>query len=219
MVQFPWRYLGIATALLVTMAIFVLQILEEHLATNSYKQIVVVLIASVIITEGHFMMEHINLRDEDRVYSQSDVALRIGNGEYLLQGKDLEEYKNGKFVYTSGENIECFEFYYDKNGKYYLSCNNKTDVPAYIDVPIQAYNNYHAYTSDGEELFVETSESNVIRVFIPEKYNGTICIKYVIPTLWRLCEIISLFTMCTFGVVLVRYTLKTEKHINHSYFL
>ena len=86
--------------------------------------------------------------------------------------------------------------YYYTNVKYHLSCNNKADVQNFIDVPIHAYDNYHVYTNDGKELGVETGENNRIRVLIPGNYQGMIFIKYVVPVSWRLCEIISLVTMC-----------------------
>lgn len=193
MVQFPWRYLGIATVLLITMIICILQILEEHISAGAYNQIVLVMVAAMVITEGYSVMEYVNLQQEKRVYSEADVGSNIAGAEYLLWHTDVDAYKDRKIIHSA--DMECTELYYYTNGKYHLSCNNKADVQNFIDVPIHAYDNYHVYTNDGKELGVETGEDNRIRVLIPGNYQGMIFIKYVVPVSWRLCEIISLVTM------------------------
>ncbi len=210
MVQFPWRYLGIAIVILTTMIVFLLQILEEHISTSAYRMIVLAMIAAVVITEGHFIMEYVDQQHGEKIYSESDVGSNIARGEYLLQGTGLYEYKGGRAIITSGENIECATFYYDSNGRYYLTCNNRQDTQGYIDVPIYAYDNYHAYKEDGEELSTEMGESNRIRVYIPGGYVGVICIKYVVPILWRVCEIISFITMCVLIIAIARIRLKNR---------
>lgn len=216
MVQFPWRYLGIATVCLVAMIIFILQIFEKKVSDNFYKQIVLGMILALMITEGHFIMEYINVQDGERIYSETDIGImgEIMGGEYLLQETDVNKYKTDRNVDASGEGIECSEFYYDKNGKYYLTINNRMAEQGYIDVPIQAYDNYHAYTNDGEELNIVIGANNKIRVLVPGYYDGEICIKYVVPVLWRLCEIISLITMCVLIFIMTRAILR-KKEILH----
>lgn len=124
--------------------------------------------------------------------------------EYLLQGTNREKYKN-KIIFGE-EGTQVTEFYYDKNGKYYLVCTNKNDYSSYIDVPVQAYENYHAYSSNGKELAVGKGENNRIRIYIPEKFEDEICLKYLIPVLWRICEAISLITACII-IFLLRKTI------------
>lgn len=58
---------------------------------------------------------------------------------------------------------------------------------------------------NGVELCVIIGENNKVRVLIPGNYEGTIWIKYVVPVLWRLCELISLGTICFFVFVSVLY--------------
>lgn len=83
-----------------------------------------------------------------------------------------------------------------------LSSINENNYPGYIDIPVQAYDNYHAYSSDGKELDVTIGENNRVRIQIPEKLEDIICIKYQIPVLWRICEMISLITGCAILVLL-----------------
>lgn len=204
MVQFPWRYLGIATVFLTVLLVYVLQIMEENISASAYRQIVLVLIVCSVITEGYFFMEYADIQDERRIYSEADIGtMTVMNAEYLLQGTDINVYKDRMSIQGGG--ITCSELYYDRNGKYHLTCSNKMDVQDYIDLPIQAYDNYHAYTDNGVELCVITGENNKVRVLIPGNYEGTIWIKYVVPVLWRLCELISLGTICFIVFVSVLY--------------
>lgn len=118
--------------------------------------------------------------------------MKVMNAEYLLKDTDLEKYKSRTVSVEDGVTVK--NFYYDTNGRYYLSCINENNYPEYIDIPVQAYDNYHAYSSDGKELDVTVGENNRIRVHIPDKLDDVICIKYQIPVLWRICEVISLVT-------------------------
>ena len=200
MVQFPWRYLGIATIFFIVMIIFVLQIIEEH-SSKKCRGAMLILVGAVIITEGHFMMEYVNMQNEIRVYSESNIGtMTVMNAEYLLKGTDLEKYKDKTISVEDGLTVK--KFYYDTNGKYYLSCKNENSYPVYVDVPVQAYNNYHAFSSDGEELALTAGENNRIRVHIPDGLDDVICIKYQIPVLWRICEVISLVTGCVLLILL-----------------
>lgn len=95
---------------------------------------------------------------------------------------------------------------YEDKGKYYLTCTNQGNAQSYIDVPIWFYDNYHAYKSDGEELLLDMGENNKIRVYIPGNFEGTICLRYEVPGIWRLCEIISCITACA---IITRFIHKT----------
>lgn len=204
MVQFPWRYLGIATVCFVTMIIFLLQIIEET-SIKRCREAMAFLVAAVVITEGYFMMEYVKNQNEVRIHSESNIGtMEIMGAEYLLQGTNREKYKN-KIIFGE-EGTQVTEFYHDKNGKYYLVCTNRNDYSSYIDVPVQAYENYHAYSSNGKELAVGKGENNRIRIYIPEKFEDIICLKYRIPILWRICEAISLITACII-ILLLRKTI------------
>lgn len=206
MVQFSWRYLGIATVCLITMTIFVLQIMEEN-SSDLCKRAMLFILGSIIITEGHFVMEYVNVKNEVRLYSESSIGtMQILEKEYLLKDTDLEKYKSRTITIEDGTAVT--DFYYDRNGKYYLTCVNENNYPVYIDVPVQAYDNYHAYSSNGKELDVTVGENNRIRIHIPEKLDDVICIKYQIPVLWRICEAISFITGC---IMLILFKKKEQK--------
>lgn len=100
-IQFPWRYLGIAAVCLTTMLILAMQIAEKHITVNQYNGIILIIVAAVVLPEGHFMMEFVNVQDEKRVYSEADIGtMVIIGGEYLLQGTDISECEQNRSLNT-----------------------------------------------------------------------------------------------------------------------
>lgn len=209
MVQFPWRYLGIATVFLTALIIFTVQILEKHISVTKCNIMILLIVSSTILTEGHFMMEYVNNLDWAHVYSESDVGtMGVMGAEYLLQGTNIEGYKNRNILNV--ENIDIVELSYVKNGKYVLVCKNMSGDNSYIDIPIHFYDNYHAYTSANEELFLTLGDNNVIRVNIPGNFDGIVYIEYRVPILWRVCEIISCSTILALILIGFRTKLKQK---------
>ncbi len=195
MIEFPWRYLAPATLLFTAMTIWTLHIIESNLSIRACNVIMVSIIGLVVLTEGFFMMDWTDVREEEQVLSESDVDMtRFSSSDYLLLNTDREAYKNRDLLY--GDGIENAEFHYDKNGRYYLNCDNLNEEHSYVDVPVQAYDHYHAYQSDGQELVVGKGENNRIRIMVPGNYQGAICLRYEVPGLWRVCELISFTTAC-----------------------
>lgn len=199
-VQYPWRYLGIATAFFATMIVCVLQIIDNHTHRKKCNNIILTIVAGTILTEGYFMTEYVNFQDEIKVYSESDIGtMTIMGGEYLLSGTDWELYKDTRV--EGGESIENVNFHYNKKGKYDLTYTNSSDRTSYVDLPVHAYENYHAYDGNRNELTLEQGENNTIRVLIPPLSEGSVSLEYKVPFLWRVCEIISCITLCAMILV------------------
>lgn len=193
MIEFPWRYLALATLLFTAMMVFLVQIIESRFPASACRTLMLIAVVTSFFVEGHFMTEWTNSGREEQVLSESDVDMtRFSSSDYLLLNTDREAYKNRDLLY--GDGIENAEFHYDKNGRYYLNCDNLNEEHSYVDVPVQAYDHYHAYQSDGQELVVGKGENNRIRIMVPGNYQGAICLRYEVPRLWRICELISFVT-------------------------
>lgn len=199
-VQYPWRYLGIAAALFTTMTVCALQIVEDHAGRKKCNGIILAIVAGTVLTEGYFMTEYVDLQDEIKVYSESDVGtMTIMGGEYLLSGTDWELYKDTRA--EGGESVKDIAFHYDKKGKYDLTYTNAGNQASYVDLPLHAYENYHAYDESCNELALELGENNTVRVPIPPLSEGSVSLEYKVPLLWRVCEIISCITVCAMILV------------------
>lgn len=211
MVEFSWRYLALATLLFTVMMIFLMQVIEYRFSASVCRTVMIIIGVTAACVEGHFMTEWTNVGREEKVLSESDVDLtRFSSSDYLLTGTDREEYKKRDLLCGAG--IENAEFYYDKKGRYYLRCDNLNEALSYVDVPVQAYDHYHAYQSDEEELVVGKGENNRIRITIPGNFQGAICLRYEVPGLWRVCELISFISFCAIlGRIAIEWKNKSRR--------
>lgn len=199
MIQFPWRYLGIASVMLTVMLLFLIRILEEHMTKRAVWGVMAGIAAAAVLVEGYVVMDYANVQDELHLYAEADLGtMQVMGAEYKLSSTDLEGYKRRDLLYEEG--IENLSFEYDKRGAYYLSCKNRTGHASYVDVPVQMYDNYYAYT-DGEEIPLACGENNRVRVQLPVDFAGTVCLEYQVPLLWRACEVLSCITF--FGILLL----------------
>ncbi|MCM1258219.1 MAG: YfhO family protein [Roseburia sp.] len=194
-IQFSWRYLGIASLAFCIMLLFVMQIIQKHTEVWNYKILMLTLLLTLVFTEGYFMVDSTAVwEDGEKYYSASDVgAFKIGNGEYLLVNTERSGLYNRECICGTG--VSDSGCRYESKGNYYLTCVNESDTGSYIDVPVQKYDNYHAYTEEGEELPLDTGENNRIRIGLPAYFDGMIRLRYQPPVLWRICEILSFVTL------------------------
>lgn len=65
--------------------------------------------------------------------------------------------------------------------------------------------------SNGEEFCVMLGENNKLKILIPRNYEGTICIRYIVPVLSRLSELILLGVVCI--VVFMNVSCGRKKNI------
>lgn len=205
MLQFPWRFLGIATVFFTVMVLFLIRVLEKHVSGRATVAVMIAIAASAVLTEGHFLMEYVDKQDGIRVYTEADLGtMTVMGAEYKLSDTDLEGYKRRDVLF--GDAVEAVSFLQGKRGTYELSCTNQAENPSYADIPVQMYDNYHAYAGS-QELALTRGENNRIRVQIPAGFSGTICIRYKVPLAWRFSEAISGITVCA----LVWFCVRSKK--------
>lgn len=206
MVQFPWRYLGLAAVFFTVMVLYLLRILEKRFSDRAVWMVMAVFAASVFLSEGHFIMEFMDTHDGTRVYTQADLGtMTVMGAEYKLAGTDLEGYKRKDILH--GDGVEDLSFTQEKRGRYQLSCANRSGGTSYVDVPVQMYDHYHAYGGD-RELELTRGENNRIRVLLPMDFEGKIELRYEVPLLWRFSEAISGITFC----MILWFYLKSKKN-------
>ena len=145
-----------------------------------------------------------------RLYAESDLGtMLVADAEYKLTGADLEGYKRRDLLHEEG--VENISFAYAEKGTYFLSCENRTGKISYVDVPVQMYDNYQAYIDDADrdEISLSYGENCRVRVQLPVDFEGTICLKYEVPFLWRVCEVLSCVTF--FGIIVRMKTTKRNE--------
>lgn len=188
-VQFPWRYLGIATLLLMIAGLIAVQLWQNE----KVKQMVLVTVSVVsAITALWFFQSMISNADYYAVYDGAGLdSYALVGEEYLYQGTDLDlikERANREDWYVqSGTNVTCV----------IEPFGDKTDYR----LPLLYYPWYVAKDAvTGEEINIVKGENNVAFLELPEGYNGAVKVSFEEPVAWKVGNVISLVTLISIMV-------------------
>lgn len=183
-VQFPWRYLSIASVFATTATVIAIKIFKEHKDEMTSKLVVSGLVGFTLICAGLFYMNFANTAQEYRVYGGADVEQDTVGGEYMITGT-IEGYMRWRSVKAD---LSCVGIagYQSDHGNIAFVCDNASGTDQLVQIPILNYDNYHAYLDDGTEIKIENGENNRLGVIVPAEYSGTIRVSYEIPLLWKI---------------------------------
>ncbi len=205
-IQFPWRCLAVACICFVLTSVLALMQVREH-HPQYFRAAICALVAVNIAFTGLFYLDFTEYAEKITFDELGTTyTFWVSAGEYLLVDTDTDA-----TVYSlptaSSDAVEITD-YQKVNGTAYLSCENESDAPQTITLPIFNYNNYQATDAQtGVTFGITTGENNCITIAVPAGYQGTITVAYVSPWYWHLAEAISLLS---WGVVLVM-AVKTRK--------
>ena len=188
-VQFPWRYLGIATLLLMIAGLIAVQLWQNE----KVKQMVLVTVSVVsAITALWFFQSMISNADYYAVYDGAGLdSYALVGEEYLYQGTDLDlikERANREDWYVqSGTNVTCV----------IEPFGDKTDYR----LPLLYYPWYVAKdVTTGEKIDIVKGENNVAFLELPEGYSGAVKVSFEEPMAWKVGNVISLVTLISLMV-------------------
>ena len=88
-VQFPVRYLTMATIALALLTMFTVQLLKAKMGKRFAETIVIILVASNLMTTGIFYLDYTNNATEKNVFAINELGtMDIMGEEYLLEGSN-----------------------------------------------------------------------------------------------------------------------------------
>ena len=188
-IQFPWRFLGIASVLTSVVGSVVLYWMKNARNNSLYYSVAIAIAVLAYISGNYFMTNYINSNGKLYVIEESDVNRDdIGAGEYL---PNKEKYSYEGFIYNE-EKISIQSVDRDKM-IYYIECMNSTDEEQELQFPVVAYDNYYVMdVNTRQEFVIKRGENYRLKVILPGGYCGKITVQYRSPWYWRLSELISL---------------------------
>ena len=210
MIQYPWRYLAIATILLTVATISALGIVESRVKQTTIRVLIGSIVLSTVISVGYYFQQFTYESAAYCILTDNDRSLfYIGNEEYLLSGSNIEAMRTRNIV--ASENVEVIE-QERVDGAYVFQGKNEQDKEEYITVPILNYEHYQAVDRENGIMFdIENGENNCISIALPAHYEGVIEISYQERGIWKLCNGISFVTIMLFGIVCFRKREKGSK--------
>lgn len=197
--EFPHRVLGWGNLFLVAVCGFCLWYFMQNSRWNYLAAVTIAV--TCLITSGLYLIDFVTEGwNQIAVYNEEGMGFGfISDGEYLIEGTDA-----GKLTFTgasAGDGVTITEY-----EKHYLrvtvNCVNKGETESYVELPLLFYKGYSAVDlNTGGGLAVCAGHNNVVKVWIPSGFSGSIEVKFVSPIYWRISEMISAALIILFLIV------------------
>lgn len=188
--QFPNRFLGWGTCFLAAVAGVLLWFFKQKKdKLPFYLGVVCVLLG--VTTSSMYLLDYVCAEQNYyRLCNEEDMGFGyISGGEYILEGTDALTLDFDSPV--AGENTELV-FYEKKALEVRMVCENHGAEQDYVELPLLYYTGYQSRNAEtGESLTVEKGNNNVVRVWLPSGFQGTVEVRFVSPVYWRISEGIS----------------------------
>ena len=208
-IQFPGRYLSLATLLLVVAAACGISILRR----SGYARTVSVLLLGVAVfgTALFFRDQQTDVNDTylgdggQLIYSQYK-KFNVGwyfDGLYLPDG--AHETQNGFESTVPVTTVEITDIQ-QANGVTAVTCSNATGELQHAELPLLYYPGYTVL--EGESITFKT-ENGLVGVTVPADYTGTIRVTFREPKRWLAADLVSLATAVGLAAMAVRRKKKT----------
>ncbi|OXM99722.1 glycosyltransferase family protein [Bifidobacterium vansinderenii] len=200
-IQFPWRFLGVASVLLVFVAcagMFLIQS-DGTLSRFAVPVISVLLILSVCEAgvAATTWMENAESSGQFSI-REKDPASNFGvmNGEYLPAATDTGKLLAGdsRLAKTRGATISDYE----KHGTTIDFNIEQSSSGAKVELPLLMYPHYvidSAESTTNSGLTLTANDDGRMVLLIDEAYSGHVTIRFVEPVLWRMSEAVTCITI------------------------
>lgn len=193
-IQFPWRYLSIATVLCVFVTVIGLSLCSEGRGMRYALSAGGSICFLLLLNTGLFYMQYADISITTKMYASMSGADSINNiygGEYLLDGTETSLCVRRDIV-VEDETVQAAG-YVSQGGIVSFVCSNNSGEPKSVEIPLFCYENYQAYDQQSKEQFsITAGQNNRIAITVPGNYSGTIEVRYVIPVLWKAAYVISI---------------------------
>ena len=196
-IQFPWRFLSVATILLTIGAVCTVSWFKD-IGNKPLTYVVVGSIIMATVLSGNYYINDY-MKGINKMYVQDEFDIQLKGGQAASGGEYFpvnfeEEILDDISIWVKEEiQVTMVERYKDVLA---IQCYNTTDTEQYIDVPIIYYRDYMAKDmNSGNSLKIEEGEYGRLRVVLPAGYQGDVHIRYDAPWYWRIYESISLISV------------------------
>lgn len=194
--QFPWRFYEMAAVFAVA-AIVVGFVIWEKLGYSKFCMVMAGILGVVCLVEVSFYYH--------RLLVDSPQMAQVGEYYTLPKYMETTEYLPAAVEtlfeksepVTSGEEVEIAD-YKKEYTTIQVSCVNRSEQEAYMDVPLFFYPCYKAKDMEtGEALALTYGENAKIRIMLPPGYQGMIKLEVNERKLWKMADLISLLSILT----------------------
>ncbi len=199
-VQFPWRYLVIATLMISLGVLYTCERLAKE--EKKIRYAVMSTILAIVMIQAAVFMYRQNTADNKHVNAGNVypimTSLLDSDIMYLPEGMDPEILKD-RTIQTSSGDITVRDMGFDGK-EYTIDINNASGNEEKITLPLIYY---PGYTVSGD-LSVEEGQDHRVELAVPAGCADMVTVGFKEPLYWRLSEIITCVMAIGIIVVLVR---------------
>lgn len=198
-VQFPWRYLSMATVFAAVVTVIGLYVVKEIKSARTMQFLGGVLCMTAVFTTSLYMAAFTDGIGTERVYGDADVKEEISSGEYILSDT-IEGNLRWRRVNADPKFVTVSDYEY-QGGVTTFDCVNTADTEMAVEIPLMNYDNYYACdTVTGEAIGIMNGTDNRVSLAIPAGFDGSIKVVYRFPLLWKLSYVVSAVTVLLIAV-------------------
>ncbi|MCM1412575.1 MAG: LapA family protein [Lachnospiraceae bacterium] len=195
--EFPWRLLAPATALLTCTCCFSVSALCDICKDKTAHAVTLALLALLLVNSGWYLYDFTFTGEPYHAYAPYELnSMQMYSYDFLPEGTNPEEIRDNLILTEAVADMS----FYEKQGTKILCSVATENLEGYIDFPLNYYKYYVCTdTATGEHLNVSPGYNNMVRVTLPANYSGSISVRFQEPFHWRLSEILSLLTFLGLG--------------------
>lgn len=189
-IQYPWRFLGIASFFLSVLVCSVLVLIYKDRVMYG-RRIMLIIGAAAVAAGGYFMSSLVAHNETLVIQDESQLDdYGIMGAEYLPLSVNAYQLRADEIV--CGESIVVTDF--EKHGtKIAFNIMNHSETQGKVTVPLVYYRGYHAEDRNTKAEFqVVPGDNGRVTCIIPSMYSGNMEIRFKEPIYWRIAEIISI---------------------------
>lgn len=206
-IQFPWRFLSLATIFLTVLLGCMLILARKYTSDHVFRVFLATILLLNIVSCSFLLYD--NLVSSKALYTYDGNALaHLGSGsldEYRPTGTnvDLLKYEDT----TTTENVQV-DFYYKKYTNIIVHITENEHMDGLVTFPLLAYDGYKAVDENDREIELLRNENGVMTMLVPADFNGNVMISYAGFPSWSIVTWVSIVSIVIFLSILLKNSLK-----------
>ena len=199
-IQFTWRFLAPATALLVFAAAIVASYCLKNVRPERITAVMALIGTMGVLSGVLFMNIWVDDVGPYRIYDTNKMNINYAssNSEYIPDGTNLSICR-AKHDITGTDDLEVIDYTIEGTNITVQVSNMGPETE--LEIPLLSYPGYAAFSSEtGEKIILGETDNHTITAVVPEEFAGTIQIQFVGKWFWRVAEIISLLSVLAWGI-------------------
>lgn len=202
-IQSPTRLLMVASIMLSVVLVCCIILYDRKYGYSKSIILCGVILFAVVLMCGSYYTAYFE-RHFKREYVQPLSAEMTLDNLYLPSGAEMEDMNDANIIHDELIDIHSYQ---QKSRTRVLNCTNRGSTPLTVEIPVLNHSNYQAVDRYGTKMETRKSENGRMEIVLPVGFDGTIAIQYVVPSVWRVCEGISVVSGIVFYIGM-RGTLK-----------